>query len=101
MQQIMYEQTPWVVVAYPDYFEAYDTADWTGWTRVNDGNGPAFFTAGNVDTYVNLKPVAATTTVTSSSSSVWIVVGLVGAAVIVVVLVLLRRRSRGRAVDEA
>ena len=53
----MYEQTPWVVVAYPDFFEAYDTAGWTGWTRVNDGNGPAFFTAGNVDTYVNLKPV--------------------------------------------
>ena len=101
MQQIMYEQTPWVVVAYPDYFEAYDTADWTGWTRVNDGNGPAFFTAGNVDTYVNLKPVVATTTATSSSSSVWIVVGLVGAAVIVVALLLLRRRSRGRAVDEA
>ena len=23
MQQIMYEQTPWVVVAYPDFFEAY------------------------------------------------------------------------------
>ena len=50
MQQVMYEQTPWVVVAYPDFFEAYDTAGWTGWTRVNDGNGPAFFTAGNVDT---------------------------------------------------
>ena len=33
MQQIMYEQTPWVVVAYPDFFEAYDTRDWTGWTR--------------------------------------------------------------------
>jgi peptide/nickel transport system substrate-binding protein len=101
MQQIMYEQTPWVVVAYPDCFQAYDTAGWTGWTRVNDGNGPAFFTAGNVDTYVNLKPVAATTTATSSSSSLWIVVGLLGAVVIMVLLLLLRHRSRGRAVDEA
>jgi peptide/nickel transport system substrate-binding protein len=101
MQQIMYEQTPWVVVAYPDYFEAYDTAGWTGWTRVNDGNGPAFFTAGNVDTYVNLKPVAATAATTDSSSTAWIVVGLIGAVVIVVVLLVLRRRSRGRAVDEA
>ena len=100
MQEVMYEQTPWIVVAYPDYFEAYDTEHWTGWTRVNDGNGPAFFTAGNVDTYVNLKPVAATTTATSSSSGVWIVVGLVVAAVVVVVLLLLRRRGRARAIDE-
>ena len=100
MQQIMYEQTPWVVVAYPDYFEAYDTTRWTGWTRVNDGNGPAFFTAGNVDTYVNLKPAAAAAT-TGTSSTVWLVVGLVGAVVIVVVLLLLQRRRRGRAVDEA
>ena len=78
-----------------------DTANWTGWTRVNDGNGPAFFTAGNVDTYVNLKPVAASEAVAGTSSTAWIVVGLVGAVVIVVVLLLLRRRSRGRAVDEA
>ena len=100
MQQIMYEQTPWVVVAYPDFFEAYDTADWTGWTRVNDGNGPAFFTAGNVDTYLNLKPVVATTATTSSSSTVWLVVGLGGALVIVVVLLVLRRRGRVREIDE-
>jgi peptide/nickel transport system substrate-binding protein len=99
MQQIMYEQTPWVVVAYPDYFEAYDTADWAGWTRVNDGNGPAFFTAGNVDTYVNLKPVSATQP-EGSSSRVWIVVGLAGVVVIVIAVVLLRRRSRAREFDE-
>ena len=78
MQQIMYEQTPWVVVAYPDFFEAYDTADWTGWTRVNDGNGPAFFTAGNVDTYVNLKPVTAPRRGGSGgSSTTWIVVAVI------------------------
>jgi len=100
MQQIMYEQTPWVVVAYPDFFEAYDTADWTGWTRVNDGNGPAFFTAGNVDTYLNLKPVVATTATTSSSSTVWIVVGLASAVVIVVAVLVLRRRGRVREIDE-
>jgi peptide/nickel transport system substrate-binding protein len=99
MQQIMYEQTPWVVVAYPDYFEAYDTDHWTGWTRVNDGNGPAFFTTGNIDTYVNLKPVTAAQT-TGTNSSVWIAVGLAGAVVIVIVVVLLRRRSGAREFDE-
>ena len=29
MQQIMYEQTPWVVLTYPEYLEAYNTASWT------------------------------------------------------------------------
>ena len=100
MQQIMYEQTPWVVVAYPDFFEAYDTVHWTGWTRVNDGNGPAFFTAGNVDTYVNLKPVAATEAASGTSSTVWIVVAIIAAAVIALVAFLVLRRSRGRAIDE-
>jgi peptide/nickel transport system substrate-binding protein len=100
MQQIMYEQTPWVVVAYPDFFQAYNTADWAGWTRVNDGNGPAFFTAGNVDTYVNLKPVAAGTASTGTSSSVWIALAAIALAAVALVAFLLRRRSRGRAIDE-
>ena len=89
------------MVAYPDFFEAYDTAGWTGWSRVNDGNGPALFTAGNVDTYLNLKPVVATTATTSSSSNVWIVVGLASAVVIVVAVLVLRRRGRVREIDES
>ena len=97
----MYEQTPWVVVAYPDFFEAYDTAEWTGWTRVNDGNGPAFFTAGNVDTYVNLKPVVATDAAGSgSSSTTWILVAVIVLAVIALVAFLVVRRRGGREVDE-
>jgi len=100
-QQVMYEQTPWVVVAYPDFFQAYNTAHWTGWTRVNDGNGPAFFTAGNVDTYVNLKPVTATDAATSgSSSTTWIVVAVIAVAVIALVAFLVLRRRRGREIDE-
>ena len=100
-QQVMYEQTPWVVVAYPDFFQAYNTAHWTGWTRVNDGNGPAFFTAGNVDTYVNLKPVTATDAATSgSSSTTWIVVAVIAVAGIALVAFLVLRRRRGREIDE-
>jgi ABC-type transport system substrate-binding protein len=99
MQQIMYEQTPWVVVAYPNFFQAYDTAGWTGWTRVNDGNGPAFFTAGNVDTYVNLKPVTATAEEGSSSTS-WIVVAVIAVVAIALVAWLVMRRRRGREIDE-
>ena len=45
---------------YPRYLQAYNTAKWTGWTRVMSGNGPAFWAVDNQDTYVKLKPVAAT-----------------------------------------
>ena len=56
MQQLIYEQTPWVVLTYPEHLEAYSTDRWTGWTRVMSGHGPAFYTAGNIDTYLNLTP---------------------------------------------
>ena len=48
---------------------------------MNDGNGPAFFTAGNVDTYVNLKPVTATEAATGSSSATWIAIAVIAVAV--------------------
>ena len=96
----MYEQSPWIVFAYPDYFEAYNTQKWTGWTRVNNGNGPAFYTAGNVDTYLNLAPSAAKAATSSAGrTTVWIVV--VGAgAIAVVLLILWRRRRTNAAVEE-
>ncbi len=57
MQEIMYTQTPEIVLTYPQYLQAYDTAHWTGWTRVLGGEGPAFFVS-MPDSYLNLQPVA-------------------------------------------
>ena len=101
MQQIMYEQTPWVVLTYPDHLEAYNTDKWTGWTRVMDGNGPAFYTAGNIDSYLNLTPREAVASSSSSSSSLTTVL-IIGAVVVVVVIVLLVvwSRRRTQAVEE-
>ena len=33
MQQIMYQESPWIVLDYPDVLEAFNTAKWTGWTQ--------------------------------------------------------------------
>ena len=57
MQQILYEQSPQVVLVYPQYLEAYNTSRWTGWTQMFHGQGPAFMTTGNVDSYLKLRPV--------------------------------------------
>ena len=41
MQQIMYQQSPWIPMTYPDNLEAVNTAKWTGWTQLW-GTGPAW-----------------------------------------------------------
>ena len=99
MQQIIYEQTPWVVLTYPEHLEAYNTERWTGWTRVMSGNGPAFYTAGNIDTYLNLEPRAAAAPPAAQSLTVVFIVS--GGVVIAGVVVWLIVRRRPRREEEA
>jgi peptide/nickel transport system substrate-binding protein len=99
MQQIIYEQTPWVVLTYPDHLEAYNTDKWTGWTRVMAGHGPVIYSAGNIDTYLNLQPKVAETSSGSSSLTLVLIIGGV-IVVVVIVLLLVWSRRRTRAVEE-
>ncbi len=100
MQQIMYQQTPWVVLAYPDYLEAYNTTKWTGWQQMFDGSGPAFYAEGFIGSYLNLKPRTATAGGGSGDTALIVAVAalVVVAAVVAVALALRRRRPR---VEEA
>ena len=96
MQQIMYEQTPWVVLTYPQYLEAYNTAKWTGWTRMMGGKGPAFMTTGYPQSYIDLQPAATETSAAGSSGTSAAIAAAVAVAVaaIVAAVWLLRRRVR-------
>jgi len=80
MQQIMYQQSPWIVITYPEELEAYNTAKWTGWTQMFDGSGPAFNCQGNYQTYLNLAPKAAGAGGSGSGALVVVVVIAVVAA---------------------
>ena len=91
MQQIMYEQTPWVVLAYPQYLEAYNTSRWTGWYQIEDGRGPAFNTTGNVQSYLDLKPAAKAGS--SVGMGVWIAVAAAVVLVVALIVWLVRRRA--------
>ena len=91
MQQIMYQQSPWIVIAYPDDLEAYNTAKWTGWTQMFGGTGPAFNCEGNYDTYLNLQPKTAATGGCSGATAVIVAV----AAGVVVVAVVVRDGAGG------
>jgi MYXO-CTERM domain-containing protein len=87
----MYQQTPWIVLTYPDYLQAYNTSRWTGWQQMFAGSGPAFNTEGFIGSYLNLRPKTASAA-GGSSSTVLVVVVVVLAALVALALVVLRRR---------
>ncbi len=95
MQQLMYVQSPWIPITYPDYLEAINTAKWTGWTQEFGGTGGAWQLEGNDASYLNLRPAGTAATKGSSSSTTLIVVVVV--VVIVagsIAFVVVRRRRR-------
>jgi peptide/nickel transport system substrate-binding protein len=100
MQELLYDQTPQIPYVYPRYLQAYNTAKWTGWTRVMNGNGPAFWAVDNQDTYLKLKPVTATEPAGQDGSSAWIVIVVAAVVVVAVGAVALLWRRRSRAVEE-
>jgi peptide/nickel transport system substrate-binding protein len=96
MQQIMYQQSPDIVLTYPDLLEAVNTAKWTGWTQMFGGSGPAWLCGGNNTSYLDLRP--ATQAATTSSSSNTTLIAVVAVVVVIVAgsitFVLVRRRRR-------
>ena len=99
-QEIIYQDTPQIAYVYPRYLQAYNTAKWTGWTRVMSGNGPAFWAVDNQDTYVKLQPVAATQSEASGGGSYTWVIVLVAVVIVVAGAILIVARRRKRADEE-
>ena len=89
MEQIVYQQTPYIIAVYPQILQVYDTAHWTGWVNQPAGSG-------SVDNYWTFLRVAPKGNATSGGTSpLLIVIPLVIAAAIVVGLVAWRVRRRG------
>ncbi len=99
MQQIMYQQSPWIPLTYPDILEAFNTARWTGWTQLW-GNGPAWDCEGNLASYLNLRPAGAATTTSSSSSTTLLIVIVVVVVIAAGSFAFVVVRRRRRAEDE-
>ena len=107
MQEIMYEDAVYPVLAYPQKLQAYNTDKWEDWVPLGfggiDGPGPTFSTSYNVETYLNLKPAVASSGETGGSSTTTIVVIAAIAVIVagvVVWLVVARRRRREETMDE-
>ena len=101
LQQIMYQQTPWIVTTHPQELEAYNTSRWTGWHQMFNGTGPAFLCEGYIASYLDLQPKAAVAASTSGSTPMIVAAVLIVAAVVVVAVVVTVRRRRRRPAEEA
>ncbi len=96
MQQIVYDQSPYIVFAYAQTLEAYDTAHWEGWVKQPAGTG----SVQNSWSYKLVRPKAAAAA-GGGGSSVGLIVAIAAAVVVIVaVVVWLMRRGRMQAVEE-
>jgi len=98
MQEIVYDQTPYVVMVYPQSLEVYNTADWEGWVRQPSDTG----TVQNNWTFLKVRPKTATAGESEGGFN-WVatVIVIVIVAVVVIALVVwLVMRGRGKALEE-
>ncbi len=93
MQEIVYEETPYIPLVYPLDLENANTGQWTGWVRANQGKGAWWYNT-QPDTYLAVHKGAAAAEDGGGSSTTWIVVGVVVAAVVIAAVALLMRRGR-------
>jgi peptide/nickel transport system substrate-binding protein len=95
MQQTIYEDSPEIVLWYPNSFEAWRSDRWTGFLRWPEPDGVAFW--GNQYSVMNVQPVGlggspASSTESGPATLIW-----VGAGALIVAagaIALLRRRRR-------
>jgi hypothetical protein len=102
MQQIVYEQSPYITLTYPEWLESYNDRQWTGWVKSPSGDGPVIYTEYNIDSYLFAHPRPAAAEASGGGGSAGLVIGVVVVAAIavlgVVAVMVLRRRRR--AVEE-
>lgn len=100
MQQIAYEQSPYITLTYPEWLEAYDDGRWAGWVKTPAGDGPVIYTQYNIDSYLFAEPKPAVQDAASGGGSTGLIVAVIVAAVVVAVVAVIVVRRRGRAVEE-
>ena len=95
MQQIIYDESPYIPLVYPLNLEAANKGKWTGWVRAGEDKGLWWYNT-QPDTYLAVHPGStAPVDAGGGGSSTGVIVAVVVAAVVVVlVVVLLRAASR-------
>lgn len=97
MQEIIYDESPYIPLVYPLDLEAANKGKWSGWVRAGEDKGMWWYNT-QPDTYVAVHP-GATTTEEGGGSSTGLIVGIVVAAIVVLLVVVLLLRRRGGRVE--
>ena len=86
MQQIIYEDSPYLLLTYSNDTEGWNTAKWEGWVKSPAGFGNVLNQTVGVFTYLEVRPKVGRvgrrrpTDGGGSSTTTWIIVGVVAAA---------------------
>ena len=99
MEQILYDESPYVLLWYDTNLQAYRADRWTGW-QLAPSDAPCVAMNYMRDTYLNVQPATAAET-SSGGIGTWLVIAIAAAVAVVVVLVIwaLRRRGPGTEVE--
>ena len=104
MQEIFYDESPYIVLMYPANTMAYNERKWEGWVRSPSEDGAVWYTATHLDTYMQLRPAAAKEATGDGGGGLGggAIGGIVAGVIVVVGAAtwLLLRSRRRRQVDE-
>ena len=98
MQQIAYEESPYIVLAYPRNTEVYDDVNWSGWVRSGNNKGLVWFNT-QMDSYLALQPGAAEEE-TDGGSNTALIVGIIAALIVIGLIVVFVVRGRSGKAEE-
>jgi peptide/nickel transport system substrate-binding protein len=98
MQQLLYQQSPYIILAYPKGLEAVNTSRWTGWVQSPSGDGSAIYSVDNIDSYLYVHPSGGAAAARSNGPLITFLV-TAAIAIVLIVVVLVWRRRRPQAVE--
>jgi uncharacterized membrane protein len=101
MQQIWYQQSPYIILAYSDDIEGWHTDKWGGWIQSPAGVGNVVFSPYGAGSFLYVYPKASGGG-GGGGSTLWIGAGVVAVLIVVgvVVFVVRRRRESGKEAEE-
>ena len=103
MQQILYEQTPYIVTDYAPDFEAYNTSKWEGYIQIPDPNGNTLlppFGNGGYANFLSIGPKTATAAEESGGGANVTIAIIAAVVVVIIAIVLIVRLRRPKATEE-
>ncbi len=102
MQQILYEQSPYIVTSYAPDFEAINTDKWEGYIYIPDPNGNALlppFGNGGYANFLSIGPKTGAAEEEGSGATLWVAI-IAAVVVVLIVAWLIMRSRRPKAMEE-